>query len=105
MHSLRSPNLSLLSTKTLEQVHLPVGSCLSLVGTFFQVYRDWLARCLLGWYAGIHLDMVIWPQEPANPFKDIWILTEDQILAWYQLGDLSLGSQCLSCHFLLCSLS
>ena len=43
MHSLRLPNLSLLSTKTkllihgvlhaLEQVHLPVACCLSVVGT------------------------------------------------------------------------
>ena len=75
-----------------------------LLTLLFQVYRDWLARYLLRWYAGIHLDMVIWLQELANPFKDIWVLMQDHFLAYYQLGYLSLDSWCLSGHFLLCCL-
>ena len=68
------------------------------------MYGNWSTGCLLGRYAWIKLDMVIWSWELANSLKDIWVLSHDHLFACYELGAFFFDCLHLSSHILLFSL-
>ena len=93
MHNFRLPNLSLLpiSTKLLIQgiasltgtsnptCNILFISCLNV----FKVYRDWVARCLLGSSTWINLYVIRWSWEVANPIKNTRVFMQSLSFACY----------------------
>ena len=115
IHNFTLPDLSLPSTSRKLLIKgvawhtswapLPVTFCLLLVKHFFKVDRNQATRSLNGSNTWIRLYPIWRTWESANPFKDIWVFTQNLFLACDQLGNCILLSWHLSGHLMCRSLS